>query len=93
MQKIKAKIYAQALYELCEQEKDTDKVIRNFVHVLASHNRLSLINEIIKYFQVYFDKNQNLIDVKVETARELDEDSRKEVIKLVKDSLAELNKK
>ena len=84
MVKIKAKIYAEALYTLCQKKANLDIVLPKFIKVLANYNALSQIEEIIKYFSNFYDKNTNSLDVMVDTACELDEQSKKEIIKLIK---------
>lgn len=85
MTRLKPKIYAQALYEVCQQTKDVDAVLKKFVALLARHNRLSAVKQIIKEFTKLYNLNQSNRDVLVETVQKLDDDSREKIIKLVKD--------
>lgn len=85
MIRIKPKIYAQALYEVCQQTKDLDLALRNFVVLLGKHNRVSAFKPIMKEFNKIYNLNQSNRDVLVETAEKLDAEIRDKITALSKD--------
>jgi F0F1-type ATP synthase delta subunit len=49
--KFNSKQYAQALYEALQETKDHDKVVDNFVKILAQNGDLSKHPEIERYYR------------------------------------------
>ncbi len=87
MKKIKAKIYAQVLYQLSCETDDLDSVLANFVKLLVSRNQLSLINEIINDFKQIYNKNENQVDAQVVTPFALDKNTKH----LIEDLIRQMN--
>jgi F-type H+-transporting ATPase subunit delta len=87
MKKIKAKIYAQVLYQLSQETDDLDNVLANFVKLLVSRNQLSLINEIINDFKQIYNKNKNQVDAQVVTPFALDKNTKQ----LIEDLIRQMN--
>lgn len=68
--KITTKQYAHILDEALSRQgaHDHKAVIQDFVHLLASHGKISKINEIIAHWNKAWNKRNESIDVTVETA-------------------------
>ena len=67
------KIYGQALYKaLAETKKDGwDKTLDNFLKILIDKNLLSRIDKIIDHFWQEHNVQNNIIEAKIQSTREL----------------------
>ena len=68
-------------------ERDTKEITRNFLKLLVEKNRFSLIFQIIEAFNKMLDKMNNLAQVEVTGAIELDEDSKEKIENKIKEKL------
>ena len=68
-------------------EKDTKDVTRNFLKLLVEKNRFNLIFQIIDAFNKMLDKINNLAQVSVIGAIELDDNSKEEIKNKLKEKL------
>ena len=68
-------------------ERDTKETTRNFLKLLIEKNRFDLIFQIIDAFNKMLDKINNLIQVEVTGAIELDENSKEEIKNKLKEKL------
>ncbi len=85
--KISIAQYAQALYELTK-DKSPEKVgvvIEKFIKNLKQNGLTGKINEIVKKFTEIYNKENNILNAKIITARELD----KETVEKIKNNLKE----
>lgn len=74
--------YAHGLYEALETAQNKEhEVIEQFVKILVKQNDTYLANKIMDEFVAYFNKQQGIIPVMVESARELDESQLEDVKK------------
>jgi F-type H+-transporting ATPase subunit delta len=85
--KISTKQYAQALFDLTAQKdkKEVTKTIAEFVRVLVLNNHLSRAQEIINEFEKLTDVKDNIVRAKVQSAKELENDSLDSVSSFVKE--------
>ncbi|MFA6215453.1 MAG: ATP synthase F1 subunit delta [Patescibacteria group bacterium] len=83
--KVNTKNYAIALYEAVSDGKGESLKIaaKNFIKILADKNLLGYAPKIMADFQKYYNEKQNIIEVKIETARELSESEKKEITKVM----------
>ncbi len=92
--KISAKRYAQALYQTTVNASppERDKIIKRFIELLAKHNKLGQIDNIITEFSNYASQQQELVTVNATTANKLSGTAEKTVTnhltKLLKSSVA-----
>jgi len=79
--------YAQALYQLTKNkpENEVNVVIEKFVNNLRQNGLTGKVNEIIKKFIEIYNKENGILQAKITTARELNE----EMIEKIKDKLKE----
>jgi len=84
--KIKAKQYAQALYEMTftKKEKQLDLYIKNFVKILAKNGDLKHALEILKHFTNIYNQQNNTIEIKVTTKTKLPEEVKDKLINELK---------
>ena len=68
--KFSSKQYAQALYEALQATKDYDKVVDNFVKILAQNGDLSKHAEIEREFKLLEMKEKGIKEVDVTFAKE-----------------------
>jgi len=85
--KISTKQYSQALFDLTAQKdkKEVTKTIAEFVRVLVLNNHLSRVQEIINEFKKLTDVKDNIVRAKVQSAKELENDSLDSVSSFVKE--------
>lgn len=71
---IKPKQYAVALYESLQDAKSGEAklVVGKLVKILAENNDISKIDKIIASFQKIWNIEKGIIDLEIESARELD---------------------
>lgn len=84
MLKLKSKIYAQALYQACQETSDLKLTLRNFAELLARHNKLGMFKSIIKEYVRIYNKEEKMADVFVTSAYALDAKTKEDIIELVK---------
>ena len=77
--------YAQALYQLTKNkpENEVNVVIEKFVNNLRQNGLTGKVNEIIKKFIEIYNKENGILQAKIITVRELNE----EMIEKIKDNL------
>ena len=98
MKKFTARQYAHALFESINDTdpKDTDKVLDNFVKVLAGNNDLRLFEEIANEFHQLELKAKGITQVELKSAHTISRENEKEILqelnKLVKGQV-EIRKK
>jgi F-type H+-transporting ATPase subunit delta len=98
MKKFTAKNYAQALMEAIEgaSAEDENKVLDNFVKVLAENNDLRMHEAIADEFHALDLKKKGIVQVKVESSHALNHENEKAILnelnKLVKGNF-EIKKK
>lgn len=68
-------------------EKDTKEVTRNFLKLLVQKNRFNLIFYIIDAFNQLLDKINNLVQIKVTGAVELDNSEKEDIQNKLKEKL------
>jgi len=85
--KLSSSQYAQALYQLTKNkpENEVDVTIEEFVNNLRQNGLIGKANEIIKKFIEIYNKENGILQAKIITARELNE----EMIEKIKDKLKE----
>lgn len=85
--KITAKQYARALFEEIKdsEEGNRNKIIKNFVRVLAANNHFSFLPRIIKQFGRIWNQNKGIVEAEIVSARELDEEILAEIKNFVKE--------
>ncbi len=88
--KIKARQYAQALYETIQGESETriKELIHNFDLVLVKNNDLKLLPAIINYFQEIWNREQGLLKVELSSARILNQESKNLVLNYLENRLS-----
>lgn len=84
MTKISSKLYAETLYQICQETKNVDLAVQNFIKILAKHNKLSLGKKIIRDFVRFYNKKTNTVDVDLETAYEIKPGDYESIISLAK---------
>lgn len=86
--KIKAKQYAQSLFELVKDsdEKEAKKVIQKMAEVLVKNNQGSQVEKIISYFNSLWDKEKGVLEAEIISANKLD----KSVVSLLNDYIVKL---
>lgn len=57
-----------------------DKVIRNFLNLIAESNRLELMEEIVAAYQTLLDEKQGIVRAQVKSAQPLDSAQQRDVI-------------
>ncbi len=69
-----AKQYAQALYETTQEksQSEVDKIITNFVNVLAQAGQLKLQSAIIKKFETIYNQEHKIVEARVITCQKLE---------------------
>jgi F-type H+-transporting ATPase subunit delta len=85
--KISTKQYAQAMFDLTagQDKKEATKTIAEFVRVLVLNNHLSRAQEIINEFEKLTDAKDNVVRAKVQSAKELENDSLDSVSSFIKE--------
>lgn len=84
MQKIKAKIYAEALYQSCKETSNINNVLEKFAGILVKNNKLNLVPEIIHYFGQIYNQKENAFDADIETAYKLNSQAKKMIEQLIR---------
>jgi len=81
MIKISNKQYAEALYESLKSSKDNElkEKVANFLELLKKRKSLKRLNNIFKKFREIYQRAEGIIDVEIVSARQLDEEAKKEV--------------
>ena len=75
------KIYAQALYALLMDADDLDSIISGFLTTLKSKSLIHRVDHIIKEFEKIYNKKNNIVNLKIKSAYNLEDDL---VIKITK---------
>ncbi len=84
MKKVSNKQYAEALYEISKdlEGEELTKALQQFVAVLACNNKLKQGDNIIGEFEKYIKKQEGIVEIKIESARKLDEETLEEIKKV-----------
>jgi len=71
--KLTPKQYATALYEMTKGigEKEASSVIKQFVKVLIKNNVLSLLPKILRFYTNYYNHQEGVVDLKIQTTKHL----------------------
>lgn len=81
--KTKPKEYAQLLYALINEDKNKnrklDQLLYGFLCLVNNQGDLGKIENIIREFELYYQKKEELLTAEVVTARKLDEETVKEI--------------
>lgn len=87
--RISTKKYAIALYESLKDSlgKNTDEIIRNFVHTLAHRGILGRADKIIADFIKYYNAQEGITRLEITSANGLDGDQENTIIKLFEKAL------
>ncbi|MCK4635426.1 MAG: ATP synthase F1 subunit delta [Candidatus Moranbacteria bacterium] len=74
--KIKSKQYAQALFELTKEKNksDVDALVLKFVENLKRNSEFKKIDEIIKSFIQIYNRENNIVEAEIMSAKELNVD-------------------
>lgn len=77
--KIKPKQYAKGLIESIKEmeEKEAKDAIRKFANIIVRNNQISQLDEIIKHFELLWNKQKGIIDVEIISANKLDKETSK----------------
>lgn len=87
--KVLVKQYAKTLYNLFDGKKknEVEKIIAEFVAVLAENNDLGKIKKIIAEFEKFWNKERGIVEAEITSARGLDKD----VVKLLNSYIVKLS--
>ncbi len=87
--KIIPKQYAQSLYQAVRDKNDSQikDAINNFFSILIQNNDMAKAEEVVVEFEKIWNMEQGIIEAKVVSAKELDND----IVKLLNDYIAELS--
>lgn len=71
--KLTPKQYAMALYEMTKDanEKEASSAIRQFVKILVKNNVLSLLPKILRFYTNYYNHQEGVVDLKIQTTKHL----------------------
>ena len=71
--KASAKQYAQALFleTRSKDQKELEIVIEKFLNILRRDNSFSQLEKIVFYFNQYWNKDNNLVEAEIKSARDL----------------------
>jgi F-type H+-transporting ATPase subunit delta len=86
---ISIKQYAKTLYKLIDSKgkNEAEKIIEDFVAVLAENNDHGKIKKIIEEFNNFWNKEKGIVEAEISSAKELD----KEIVKLLNNYIAKLS--
>lgn len=86
---IPIKQYAKTLYKIVDgkNKSETEKIISEFVAVLAENNDLGKIKKIIAEFNNLWNKEKGIVEAEIASAKELDKD----IVKLLDDYIVKLS--
>lgn len=89
MRKIIPKKYAISLYQSIKgvEKAQIPKLIKSFVELLIRNKDLSKASKIIKFFNEYANEQENVLEVMVTTAEELDESTKTSIINQLKTAM------
>ena len=89
MQKISPKKYAISLFESLQgiEKEKIPEMIKSFVNLLVRNKDLKKADKVIKAFQDYLNKQENIVEVSVISAKPLNDQTKQEVINQLKSSL------
>ncbi|MBI4994842.1 F0F1 ATP synthase subunit delta [Candidatus Peregrinibacteria bacterium] len=67
------KQYAIALYEMTKgaSEKEASNAIKQFVKILIKNNVLSLLSKILRFYTDYYNHQEGVVDLKIQTIKHL----------------------
>lgn len=84
--KIKAKKYAEALYQSLANKKESEinEILDNFVNLLSEHNQLSLIRKIIFHLENIYQKESVVCPVSIETRYKLSKQNKADIMDFLK---------
>ncbi|MFA5420808.1 MAG: F0F1 ATP synthase subunit delta [Patescibacteria group bacterium] len=84
--KIKAKQYAQALFEELSNKSEGDKsgVVERFVGILIKDNNVSQIEKIIYYFEKIWNKEYSIVEAELKTSQKVGDETRNLLIDYLK---------
>ncbi len=92
--KTKPKEYARLLYALITDDKHKgqklDQLLYGFLCLVNSQGDLGKIENIIREFEAYYQKKEELLVAEVVTAREIDEETAKEIKAFLKKARPEV---
>lgn len=75
MNKLSNKQYASILYDVTKEVsgEDLEQVVKNFVVLLNANHKLKQTDKIIDEFIAYAKKQEGIMDIKITSAKKLDE--------------------
>ena len=79
MKKSADKIYAQVLYQSLDGAEKAETIISNFLNLLKSKGKLSRVEKIIREFEKIYNQKAGIANLKIKSARELDDDLIKKI--------------
>jgi len=87
--KISAKQYAQSLYEVVKDKKDSQirKIIKNFSRILINNNDILKIDKITAEFARIWNRERGIVEAEIIGARKFDN----KIIKLLNDYIIKLS--
>ena len=87
--KITPKQYAESLYQIVADKKDSEVkiAVENFVKVLISNNDIFKVDKITEKFVKVWNREQGIVEAEVVSAKELD----KKIVKLLNDYIVKLS--
>jgi len=87
--KISAKQYAQSLYEVVKDKKDSQirKIIKNFSRILINNNDILKIDKITAEFVRIWNRERGIVEAEIIGARKFDN----KIIKLLNDYIIKLS--
>ncbi len=98
--KIKPKQYAQSLFESIKDanNKQAKNIISRLIEVLVANNQKSQLPKIISYFNLLWNREKNIVEAEIISAKELDKKTLQILEKVIKRKIPtgseiELNKK
>lgn len=76
MKKNSNKTYSKALYKAAEglKGKDLEKILGNFILILARARKLKQAEKIIEEFKKYAKKQEGILEIKIISARKISDD-------------------
>lgn len=85
--KISAKKYAQALFISVKDKnkQEAKEVLDRFVKILAEHNQLALSRKILYHLENFYQKENLICPVSIESAHKLSKENKQEILDYIKD--------
>ena len=87
--KISTKQYAESLYQVVQNKKDSEVkiAVENFVKVLVNNNDISKADKIINRFVKVWNREQGVVEAEIVSAKELDN----KIVKLLNSYIVKLS--